>query len=59
MQAIQLLDVGGPEVMTLWEVPTPMPAAGQVLVNIAASGVNFIDLYVREGRYGNSVMARL
>jgi NADPH2:quinone reductase len=53
MQAIQLLDVGGPEVMTLREVPIPVPAAGQVLVNIAASGVNFIDLYVREGRYGN------
>jgi NADPH2:quinone reductase len=55
MQAIQLLDVGGPEVMTLREVPTPVPAAGQVLVNIAASGVNFIDLYVREGRYGNQL----
>jgi NADPH2:quinone reductase len=53
MQAIQLLDVGGPEVMTLREVPIPVPAARQVLVNIAASGVNFIDLYVREGRYGN------
>jgi NADPH2:quinone reductase len=53
MQAIRILDVGGPEVMTLREVPIPVPAAGQVLVNIAASGVNFIDLYVREGRYGN------
>jgi NADPH2:quinone reductase len=53
MQAISLLDVGGPEVMTLREVPIPVPAAGQVLVNIGASGVNFIDLYVREGRYGS------
>ncbi|MDB6009950.1 MAG: Alcohol dehydrogenase zinc-binding domain protein [Gammaproteobacteria bacterium] len=53
MQAIRLLNVGGPEVMTLREVPTPVPAAGQVLINIAAGGVNFIDLYVREGRYGN------
>jgi NADPH:quinone reductase len=53
MQAIQLLDVGGPEVMMLREVEAPVPAAGQVLVNIAASGVNFIDLFVREGRYGN------
>jgi NADPH:quinone reductase-like Zn-dependent oxidoreductase len=34
MQAIQLLNVGGPEVMTLREVPTPVPAAGQVLVNM-------------------------
>jgi NADPH:quinone reductase len=53
MQAIRVLNVGGPEVMTLREVPTPVPAAGQVLINIAAGGVNFIDLYVREGRYGN------
>jgi NADPH2:quinone reductase len=53
MQAIRLLNVGGPEVMMLREVPTPVPAAGQVLINIAAGGVNFIDLYVREGRYGN------
>jgi NADPH:quinone reductase-like Zn-dependent oxidoreductase len=43
MHAIQLLEVGGPEVMTLRELPTPVPAAGQVLVNIAASGANFID----------------
>jgi NADPH2:quinone reductase len=53
MQAIQVLNVGGPEVMSLREMPTPAPAAGQVLVAVAASGVNFIDLHVREGRYGS------
>jgi NADPH2:quinone reductase len=51
MRAIQIKTTGGPEVMELREVPTPKPAAGQVLVKIEASGVNFIDTYLREGRY--------
>ena len=33
------------------DLPTPKPGAGQVLVRIEASGVNFIDTYLREGRY--------
>jgi len=37
--------------MEVVEVPTPKPGAGQVLVKIEASGVNFIDTYLREGRY--------
>jgi len=51
MRAIQIKTTGGPEVMELAEVPTPKPGAGQVLVKIEASGVNFIDTYLREGRY--------
>jgi NADPH2:quinone reductase len=51
MRAIQIKTTGGPEVMELVELPTPKPAAGQVLVKIEASGVNFIDTYLREGRY--------
>jgi len=51
MRAIQIRTTGGPEVMEVVEVPTPRPAAGQVLVKIEASGVNFIDTYLREGRY--------
>ncbi len=51
MRAIQIRTTGGPEVMEVVEVPTPKPAAGQVLVKIEASGVNFIDTYLREGRY--------
>ena len=53
MKAIQILETGGPEVMTVREVPLPTPAPGQVLIQVAASGVNFIDIYVREGRYAN------
>ncbi len=51
MRAIQIETTGGPEVMELVDVPTPKPGAGQVLVKIEASGVNFIDTYLREGRY--------
>jgi NADPH2:quinone reductase len=51
MRAIQIKTTGEPEVMELVELPTPRPGAGQVLVKIEASGVNFIDTYLREGRY--------
>jgi NADPH:quinone reductase len=51
MRAIQIKTTGGPEVMELVELPAPKPGAGQVLVKIEASGVNFIDTYLREGRY--------
>jgi NADPH2:quinone reductase len=51
LKAIQIAKTGGPEVLEYVEIPTPTPAAGQVLVRIEASGVNFIDTYLREGRY--------
>jgi NADPH2:quinone reductase len=51
MQAIQILATGGPEVLTLQNLPDPIPAAGEALIRIEASGVNFIDTYFREGRY--------
>lgn len=51
MRAIQVAKTGGPEVLELVELPVPEPAAGQALVKVEASGVNFIDTYLREGRY--------
>jgi NADPH2:quinone reductase len=51
MKAIQVQKTGGPEVLTLVDVPVPKPKANEALVKIAASGVNFIDVYFREGRY--------
>ena len=51
MRAIQIAHTGGPEVMALRELPTPAPGPGQALVRIEACGVNFIDVYQREGRY--------
>ena len=51
MKAIQVKQVGGPEVMELVELPVPQPKANEAVVKLAASGVNFIDVYFREGRY--------
>ncbi|MGA8939750.1 MAG: quinone oxidoreductase, partial [Acidobacteriaceae bacterium] len=51
MRAIQIKQTGGPEVMEFVELPVPRPGAGRVLVKIEAAGVNFIDTYLREGRY--------
>jgi NADPH2:quinone reductase len=51
LRAIQISKTGGPDVLELAEIPAPKPTAGQVLVKIVASGVNFIDTYLREGRY--------
>src|ERR1700722_15006173 len=51
MKAIQVFEFGGPEVLKLQEIPTPKPAAGQVLVKIPAAGVNPYDTYMRNGTY--------
>jgi NADPH:quinone reductase len=51
MQVVRIRQTGGPEVMQLEEVPTPEPGQGQVLVRVAAAGVNFIDIYHRSGQY--------
>jgi NADPH2:quinone reductase len=51
MKAIQVRQTGGPEAMELVEVDKPSPGPKQALVRIAASGVNFIDVYFRMGLY--------
>jgi NADPH:quinone reductase len=51
MKAILVRQFGGPEVLKLEEVPTPKPAAGQVLVRIHGAGVNPYDTYMRAGTY--------
>jgi NADPH2:quinone reductase len=51
MKAIQVSQVGGPEVLTLVDVDIPEPKPNEALVQIKAAGVNFIDVYFREGRY--------
>jgi NADPH2:quinone reductase len=51
MKAILVREFGGPEVLKLEQVPTPKPAAGQVLVRIHAVGVNPYDTYMRAGTY--------
>lgn len=51
MKAIVYSEFGEPEVLKLEERPTPTPGSGQVLVKVAAAGVNFIDIYQRKGMY--------
>jgi len=51
LKAIQITQTGGPEVLTLAELPIPAPGPGQVLIKVAATGINFIEIYYREGRY--------
>jgi NADPH2:quinone reductase len=51
MKAVRVHKNGGPEVLTLDEIPVPEPKAGEACVKIAAIGVNFIDIYHRTGLY--------
>ncbi len=51
MKASQVSQTGGPEVLTLVDLPVPDPKPDEALVQIEATGVNFIDVYFREGRY--------
>ena len=51
MKAIHVKEPGGPEAMQVVDVPTPALGPKQALVRIAASGVNFIDIYFRTGLY--------
>jgi len=59
MKAIQVKETGGPEKMELVDLPQPVPGPGQALVKIAASGVNFIDVYFRAGLYKAELPATL
>lgn len=51
MKAIQIKQTGGPEMMELVDLPVPQAKSNEVVVKIAAAGINFIDVYNREGRY--------
>lgn len=51
VRAIQVTSTGGPEVLRLADLPDPRPGPGQLLVEVAAAGVNFIDVYRRDGTY--------
>ncbi len=58
MKCIQVLEHGGPEKLVPAEVLTPSPGPREALVRIAASGVNFIDVYFRTGLYKADVPVR-
>ena len=54
MKAISIEGFGGPEVCRVAEVESTPPAAGEVGVRLAYAGINFIDIYMRNGTYTRS-----
>ncbi|WP_061000910.1 quinone oxidoreductase family protein [Mycolicibacterium mucogenicum] len=55
MHAIEVAELGGPEVLSFVERPEPTPGPGEVLIKAEAIGVNFIDTYFRSGLYPRPV----
>ena len=51
MRAVVLQDVGGPEQLVVGDVPEPVAAEGQAIVDVRAAGINFADVLVRRGLY--------
>jgi NADPH:quinone reductase len=51
MHAVEVAEIGGPEVLTYVEKPRPSPGPGEVLIKAEAIGVNFVDTYFRSGLY--------
>jgi NADPH2:quinone reductase len=51
MKAIQVPRQGGAEVLTVVDLPIPQPKPNEIVLKVAAVGINFIDVYYREGRY--------
>lgn len=51
MQAVEITSFGAPEVLRLGERPVPQPGAGEVLIRVAASGINRPDVLQRKGHY--------
>ena len=54
MRAIQIHEYGGPEVLRRVDLDIPKPGSGEVLVRVAAAGVNFMDVHTRQGKYRDS-----
>ncbi len=52
MKAVQILGYGGPEVLEYGEVDDPVAGPGEAVVELAASGINYMDVYGRTGLYG-------
>lgn len=54
MRALQIDRYGGPEVITRRVLPVPLPGPGEVLIRLACSGINFMDIHTRQGKYARS-----
>jgi NADPH2:quinone reductase len=55
VRAVEIATHGGPEVLELLDRPIPEPGPGQLLVDVAVAGVNYRDVYEREGGYGGKL----
>ena len=53
MKAILITAYGGPEVLSVTELPDPVPAAGEVLIRVRAFGLNHAETYMRSGAWGD------
>ena len=51
MKAVEITSPGGPEVLEIATRPVPTPAAGEVLIEVAAAGINRPDMLQRQGHY--------
>src|SRR5579864_5944667 len=51
MKAVEITEFGAPDVLKLAERPMPEPKAGEVLIKVAASGINRPDVFQRKGAY--------
>lgn len=51
MKAVRINETGGPEVMHIEEIETPTPKTGEILIKVAAAGINYADLAQRQGAY--------
>jgi NADPH:quinone reductase len=51
MRAIQMTEFGGPEVLTLSELPVPVPGPDEVLIRVTRAGLNFADTHTRTNSY--------
>ena len=51
MEAIRIEEFGGPEVMELVDLPDPEPGEGEVVVEVARSGINFADTHATRNDY--------
>jgi len=54
VRAVVIKEFGGPEHLELADVPEPVAEAGQAVVKLEYAGINFIDIYMRSGRYARS-----
>ena len=59
MRAAIIRQHGGPEAIEVAELPDPAPGPGQLLIDVAAAGVNFVDVYYRTGAYPGELPLQL